>query len=133
MAEIEFKRPVPLLPEAAALRGQVGLDQYEVRKWDCWYRHITLAMLAQAFLSVIRHQAMELGEKGATTVRTRNRFPRRPRRCAGCSQAWSGRKTNCLISICGGRGRDGATKPEPGSATTTAAHINCSYHTNPRL
>ena len=49
-------------------KGQVGLDQYEVRRWDGWYGHITLAMLAQAYLSVIRHQAMEEGEKGATTV-----------------------------------------------------------------
>ena len=22
-------------------KGQVGLDQYEVRKWKGWYRHIT--------------------------------------------------------------------------------------------
>ena len=49
-------------------KGQVGLDQYEVRRWDGWYRHITLAMLAQAYLSVIKHQAMEPGEKGAATV-----------------------------------------------------------------
>lgn len=49
-------------------KGQVGLDQYEVRRWDGWYRHITLAMLAQAYLAVIRHQAMEPGEKGATMV-----------------------------------------------------------------
>ena len=28
--------------------GQVGLDQYEVRRWKGWYRHITLAMLAHA-------------------------------------------------------------------------------------
>ena len=28
-------------------QGKVGLDQYEVRRWDGWYRHITLAMLAQ--------------------------------------------------------------------------------------
>ena len=26
-------------------KGQVGLDQYEVRRWDGWRRHITLAML----------------------------------------------------------------------------------------
>ena len=38
-------------------KGQVGLDQYEVRKWDGWYRHITLAMLAHAYLAVVRHQA----------------------------------------------------------------------------
>ncbi len=52
-------------------KGQVGLDQYEVRKWDGWYRHITLAMLARAYLAVIRHQALDqrrLGEKGAIPV-----------------------------------------------------------------
>ena len=35
-------------------KGEVGLDHYEVRSWSGWYRHITLAMWAQAFLSVIR-------------------------------------------------------------------------------
>ena len=53
-------------------KGEVGLDQYEVRRWDGWYRHITLAMLAQAYLTVIRHQAMEPGEKGATSVPMKN-------------------------------------------------------------
>ena len=53
-------------------KGQVGLDQYEVRRWDGWYRHITLSMLAQAYLAVIRHQAMQQGEKGATMVRTKS-------------------------------------------------------------
>ena len=46
----------------------MGLDQYEVRWWDGWYRHITLAMLVQAYLGVIRHHALEQGQKGATTV-----------------------------------------------------------------
>jgi SRSO17 transposase len=31
----------------------MGLDQYEVRRWICWYRHITLIMLAHALLAVI--------------------------------------------------------------------------------
>jgi SRSO17 transposase len=35
-------------------KGEVGLDHYEVRRWDAWYRHITLAMLAHAFLAVMR-------------------------------------------------------------------------------
>jgi SRSO17 transposase len=35
-------------------KGEVGLDHYEVRSWTGWYRHITLAMWAQAFLSVVR-------------------------------------------------------------------------------
>ncbi len=51
-------------------KGQVGLDQYEVRRWDGWYRHITLAMLAHAYLSVTQHQAMEQGERWAVTSRT---------------------------------------------------------------
>ena len=38
-------------------KGEVGLDQYEVRRWDDWYRHITLAMLAHAYLAAIRHRA----------------------------------------------------------------------------
>jgi SRSO17 transposase len=37
-------------------KGEVGLDHYEVRSWTGWYRHITLAMWAGAFLSVIREE-----------------------------------------------------------------------------
>jgi SRSO17 transposase len=35
-------------------KGEVGLDQYEVRSWTAWYRHITLAMWAYALLTVLR-------------------------------------------------------------------------------
>ncbi len=35
-------------------KGEVGLDHYEVRSWSGWYRHITLALLAHAFLTVTR-------------------------------------------------------------------------------
>jgi SRSO17 transposase len=45
-------------------KGAVGLDHYEVRKWTAWYRHITLALLAHAYLEVTRHHA-ETGKKGA--------------------------------------------------------------------
>jgi SRSO17 transposase len=38
-------------------KGEVGLDQYEVRNWSGWYRHITLALLAHAYLTVVRGQA----------------------------------------------------------------------------
>jgi SRSO17 transposase len=41
-----------------------GLDQYEVRRWEGWYRHITLAMLAQAYLVVTREAAAAEREKG---------------------------------------------------------------------
>ncbi len=35
-------------------KGEAGLDHYEVRRYDAWHRHITLSMLAHAFLVVMR-------------------------------------------------------------------------------
>ena len=35
-------------------KGECGLDHYEVRHWQGWYRHITLSMLALAALTVLR-------------------------------------------------------------------------------
>lgn len=45
-------------------KGEVGLADYEVRAFHGWYRHVTLALVAQAFLTVIRAQSQgELGKK----------------------------------------------------------------------
>lgn len=33
-------------------KTEVGLDHYQVRRYDAWYRHITLAMLAHTYLAV---------------------------------------------------------------------------------
>jgi SRSO17 transposase len=38
-------------------KGQVGLDQYEIRRWCAWYRHITLALLVHAYLEITRWAA----------------------------------------------------------------------------
>jgi SRSO17 transposase len=54
---------VEICSEAA--KQEVGLDEYEVRSWTGWYRHITLACLAHAFLTVVRaHGVDPLGEAG---------------------------------------------------------------------
>ena len=45
-------------------KGTVGLDQYEVRKWSAWYRHITLSLLVHAYLAVTRLHA-EAADAGA--------------------------------------------------------------------
>jgi SRSO17 transposase len=48
-------------------KGIVGLDEYEVRRYEAWYRFITLALLAHAVLAVTRLQANTSpagGEKG---------------------------------------------------------------------
>jgi len=45
-------------------KGETGLDQYQVRTWRSWHRHVTLALLAHAFLAWLRQTAGERGEKG---------------------------------------------------------------------
>ena len=47
-------------------RQEVGLDQYEARQWTSWYRHITLALLAHAFLAVTRYYATVGDAKGVS-------------------------------------------------------------------
>jgi hypothetical protein len=43
-----------------------GLAQYEVRKWEGWYRHVTLCLLAHAFVCVVRSEGVrrEASAKG---------------------------------------------------------------------
>ena len=55
-------------------KNEVGLDQYQVRRYDAWYAHITLAMAAAAFLTAIRageaaKDAPNGAAKGATLPR----------------------------------------------------------------
>jgi SRSO17 transposase len=40
-------------------KSETGLDEYEVRYWHSWYRHITLSMMAHAWLASIRCKATE--------------------------------------------------------------------------
>ncbi len=48
-------------------KQETGLDEYEVRSWHAWYRHITLSMFAHAMLSVLRfHANSNDTKKGAT-------------------------------------------------------------------
>ena len=42
-------------------KGEVGLDQYEVRHYHSWYRHMTLALMAHTWLAVVRSQMAEKG------------------------------------------------------------------------
>jgi SRSO17 transposase len=47
-----------------AAKDQVGLDHYQVRRYDAWYRHVTLAMVALAFLAAVRAQAAGAAQAG---------------------------------------------------------------------
>ena len=55
---------VPLRPQ-----GEVGLDQYEVRGYDGWHWHITLALLAYAYLAVVRARSAGGKNRAGTVAR----------------------------------------------------------------
>jgi SRSO17 transposase len=42
-------------------KNEVGLDNYQVRTWNAWHRHITLAMLTHTFLAITAHHAKKRG------------------------------------------------------------------------
>jgi SRSO17 transposase len=43
----------------AEAKSETGLDEYEVRYWHSWHRHITLSMMAHVWLAAIRLKATE--------------------------------------------------------------------------
>jgi SRSO17 transposase len=47
-------------------KGEAGLDHYQVRSWRAWYAHITLSMLALAWLAASKAQAVK-GESAPAT------------------------------------------------------------------
>jgi SRSO17 transposase len=55
-------------------KGEVGLDQYEVRSWPGWYRHITLTLLAHAYLTVVRAQTQAPEPRKKRVHHTRHRL-----------------------------------------------------------
>lgn len=49
-------------------KNETGLDQYQVRQYQAWYRHVTLAMAAAAFLALVRCSTVTEPEKGAAEI-----------------------------------------------------------------
>lgn len=94
-------------------KGQVGLDQYEVRSWQGWHRHITQALVALAALAV------GSAKKGRCPVQTTSPSPSRK-----SADSWSdssgpatGLQTKSLAGPVGGV----STRRRPNYATTVAA------------
>jgi SRSO17 transposase len=67
LAHAPENTPIPELIAIAGIRWRIeennqqgkdllGLDQYQVRKWTPWHRHVTTCMLAHAFLAAARAQ-----------------------------------------------------------------------------
>jgi SRSO17 transposase len=58
-----------------AAKGECGLDHYEVRHWQGWYRHITLAMLAAAVLAILRARGEKNSRRAGAAQRPRTATP----------------------------------------------------------
>ncbi len=63
-------------------KGQIGLDHYEVRSWQGWYRHITLALVALAAVATA-------AKKGASPAPRTSASP--SLNCGACSSGSPGR------------------------------------------
>jgi hypothetical protein len=60
-------------------KGQVGLDEYEVRSWPGWHHHVALCLLANAFLLSLQQDWTGAGEKERRGRVQRVQRPQRPR------------------------------------------------------
>jgi SRSO17 transposase len=50
-----------------ASKNETGLDNYQVRTWDAWHRHIALSMLAHTFLAILAQRARKSGGNAHTS------------------------------------------------------------------
>jgi len=93
-------------------KGLCGLDQHQVRRWRSWYRWVTLAMLAHAFLVAC-----------AMAERTRHPIPPAlvPVTCNEVQHLFAALLAGPQVTsptCCAGRCGDADIKPAPAPATT---------------
>lgn len=100
-------------------KGLVGLDQYEVRSWKGWYRHITLALLAFAVLTIATKKG---GRRGRASAPRISRSASR-RSAASWSDSSGPRPVHRRPTTRSWRGRagDDATRRSLRTATNVAA------------
>lgn len=94
-------------------KGQVGLDHYEVRSWQGWHRHITLALLALAVL------AIGAAHQGGRSAPCTSRSP--SPKSGACSSASPGPRRVPRGPSVPGRGGGGTTRSTPRPPIAVAA------------
>ena len=93
-------------------KGEAGLDEYEVRYWHSWHRHITLSLMAHAFLASIRQPV------GGKSPRTRDgriecaRGSALARDCAATATTQS-RTASGLVPVAPSQATTGSPQPLP--------------------
>jgi SRSO17 transposase len=94
-------------------KGQVGLDHYEVRSWQGWYRHLTLALVAFAALTIGARK------KGGPIAPATS--PSRSRKSAVCSSGSSGPRRERPTTFWPGPAGGATTRRSPKSVIAVAA------------
>jgi SRSO17 transposase len=103
-------------------KGLVGLDQYEVRSWRGWYRHVTLALLALAVLRLASRSGGRPGRRRGSPAPSTSRSA--SRKSAGSSSASCGPASvphPPTPTASPGPVGGAATRNSPRSATSAAA------------
>src|SRR3954449_2901483 len=102
-------------------QAEVGLDQYEVRSWVGWHRHITLAMFALAYLAAVRKDAIGGGpdEPRRRTVATHRARGQTPAVGAGQPEVTTAAHRPALVSMAT---QTPATRPARPLAPTNTTH-----------
>jgi hypothetical protein len=101
----------------AAAKNEAGLASYQGRDYTAWYRHITLAMLAHAYLSATRATA----EKGAPQPEPASSSPLPCPNCGACSTPSSTRHDPTWTTSPTGPGGADDARPRPARPTTAPA------------
>ncbi len=110
-------------------KSECGLDHYEVRHWQGWYRHITLSMVALAVLTVLRAR-----EKKLLSARFLSAY----RKSGICSLSYCAGVGSAPDIFSRGLTGDDDTNPSPSSSTTkdktlclSLLNYNCSTRAIP--
>ena len=109
-------------------KNEVDMDHYQVRRWPGWYRHVTLALLAHAFLVVTRTKATtssdpQRGCSGLTSQLGLLPLTVPEVRRLLVALVWT--TPSSLASSWPGHDGGAATRPAPAAHTTNDADSRC--------
>jgi hypothetical protein len=93
-------------------KGEAGLDEYEVRYWHSWHRHITLSLMAHAFLASIRQPAGEKSPRPGHSRTERARGSALAGDCAATATPQS-RTASGLVPVAPSKATAGSPQPLP--------------------
>jgi SRSO17 transposase len=112
-------------------KGETGLDHYEVRYWQSWHRHITLSMMAHAWLTAIRRlEAGSAAEKkagGGTRGAERSRGAPAPGNRPAAAARIGGTEAG-LVTMAAGQAPASAAQPLPTAHRFPACAARCSLN-----